>query len=213
MMVLISWMLYGALLVCFAIFLFIVFRDPGRVAGKRKKSPGRVRLGALLQSASYMLAWTFRRPRVDPFGGAALWPDIVIALGSLAIALGAIVLAKASKKHLGRHWALAARVVEGHHLVTDGPFARVRHPLYLAMGLLLLSPVIGLSSWLGVGLSVPLFLIGTSFRVRAEESVLVEEFGREYDEYRRRVPPFFPRLGSAQATAAAGRVPQKGDKT
>jgi len=187
-------LLFGTLLVCFAIFLFIVFKGPGRVEGKREKSRVLVRVGAILQSVSFALAWTFRRPRVTPFGGGSFLPDIMIALVSLSAAVGAIALVWTAKKRLGRQWALAARVVEGHRLVTGGPFGRVRHPIYLAMGLLLLSPVIGLSSWLGAGLSIPLFSLGTWLRTSAEERVLSAEFGGEYREYRRRVPAFFPRL-------------------
>jgi len=183
-----------ALLACFAAFLAIIFKGPGGVTGKPEKSPGAVRLGALLQSVAYMFAWMFRRSWADPFRGADLGPGLLIALASLSAAVGAIALAYKAKKHLGRQWALAARVIEGHDLVTDGPFGRVRHPLYLAMGLLLLSPVICLSSWLGASLAVFLFVIGTALRVRAEESVLSEVFGGRYEDYRSRVPAFLPRL-------------------
>jgi protein-S-isoprenylcysteine O-methyltransferase Ste14 len=182
-----------ALLACFAVFLAFVFRSPGEVRGKKEKSPVPVRVGAILQSLSYMFAWTFRRPRIDPFRGEARWPDVLIAVLSLAAALGAIALVRASKKHLGRQWALAARVIDGHALVTTGPFGRVRHPLYLAMGLLLFAPLIGFGTGLGTALSVPLFAAGTLIRVRAEESVLAEAFGAEYRAYRERVPAFIPR--------------------
>jgi protein-S-isoprenylcysteine O-methyltransferase Ste14 len=186
--------LFIALLACFIVFMIIVFKSPGSVRGKKEKSPGPVRLGAILQSVSYMFAWTFRRPRVNPFGGGAHGPDVVVALLSLSAAVVAIALAAVAKKHLGRQWALAARVVEGHQLVTDGPFGRVRHPIYLAMGILLLAPVIGLSSGPGAVLSLALFAVGTSLRTRAEESLLAETFGAEYAAYRKRVPAFLPRL-------------------
>jgi protein-S-isoprenylcysteine O-methyltransferase Ste14 len=189
-----------ALLACFAVFLVLVFRSPGEVRGKQEKSPGPVRIGAILQSLSYMFAWTFRRPRINPFGGAARWPDVLIALLALTAALGAIALVRASKMHLGRQWALAARVIDGHDLVTTGPFGRVRHPLYLAMGLLLLAPLIGFGTGLGTALSVPLFAAGTLIRVRAEESVLAETFGAEYAAYRERVPAFIPGLRKASGT-------------
>jgi protein-S-isoprenylcysteine O-methyltransferase Ste14 len=187
------WLPY-TLLACFAVFLLTVFKGPGRVTGRREKSPGAVRLGAFFQSIAYMFAWMFRRPWPSPFGGAVLGRSVLIALASLSAAVGAIVLVFRAKKRLGRQWALAARVIEGHDLVIDGPFGRVRHPLYVAMGLLLLSPVICLSSWLGAALALPLFAIGTLLRVRAEEAVLVETFGSRYEDYRRRVPAFLPRF-------------------
>jgi protein-S-isoprenylcysteine O-methyltransferase Ste14 len=194
--------LFIVLLACFGVFLVLVFKGPGQVRGKKERSPGPVRIGAILQSVSYMFAWTLRRPKIDPFGGAARWPDVLIAFLSLSAALGAIALVRASKKNLGRQWALAARVIDGHRLVTTGPFGRVRHPLYLAMGILLLAPVIGLSSWLGTAAALSLFAAGTWLRVRAEESVLAEAFGAEYEAYRKRVPAFIPRLRRADGASS-----------
>jgi protein-S-isoprenylcysteine O-methyltransferase Ste14 len=186
--------LAGVLLSCFVVFIIVVFKGFTDSYAEGKKSSRAVRLGVIAQSLSFSLAWTFRRPRVDPFGGEGLWPDVLIAGVSLALAAGAIALAVASKRRLGTHWAMAARVVEGHRLVTDGPFGRVRHPLYLAMGLLLFAPLAGLSSWLGAAMSLPLFACGTFVRARAEEAVLGQAFGPEFEAYRRRVPAFFPRL-------------------
>lgn len=194
-MKLIYWSLFLALFVCFVVFIVAVFKGFTDSYAQGKKSSRAVKTGVIAQSLSFSLAWTFRRPRVNPFGGEGLWPDLLIAAISLAVAAGAIALAVASKKHLGKHWAMAARVLEGHRLVKDGPFGRVRHPLYLAMGLLLLAPVAGLSSWLGAATSLPLFAYGTYLRARAEEDVLGQAFGPEYEEYRRRVPAFIPRLG------------------
>jgi len=185
--------LFAALFVSYLAFVIIVFKRPAGEAAGRVKSRLPVRLGVILQSVSYMFAWALRRPRVNPFGGDSVGPDVLIALISLVFAFGAIALAVASKKRLGKQWALAARVIEGHRLVTDGPVGRVRHPLYLAMALLLIAPVVGLSSVLGAEIACPLFVFGTSLRIRAEEKLLAETFGAEFKDYRRRVPPSFPR--------------------
>lgn len=185
---------FGVLLVCYAVFIIIILRRPGRVKHGREKSPGVVRLGVVLQSLSFLVAWILRRPRPDPFRGTALWPDILTAAAGLSLALVAVILVAAAKKHLGRHWALAARVIDEHSLVTDGPFERVRHPIYLAMGLLLFAAVVGLSSVPGAVCASLFFMAGTYFRVRAEEGLLAREFGPEFEAYRRRVSAFLPRL-------------------
>lgn len=193
-MPLIYWTLSISLLGCFAIFIIVVFKGFSDSFAEGRKSSRAVRVGVIAQSLSYSLAWMLRRPRINPFGGGTRWPVLLISALALALAAGAIALAVASKKHLGMHWAMAARVIEDHQLVKDGPFGRVRHPLYLAMGLLLLSPVVGLSSWLGAATALPLFAYGTYLRARAEEDVLAKAFGPEYEEYRRRVPAILPRL-------------------
>jgi protein-S-isoprenylcysteine O-methyltransferase Ste14 len=236
---LLYWLYFGVLLVCYAVFIIIVFRkhpqfhdnahdnekgwhgsSPGNarsgggsprgdgwsedgrgraVTGPHpesggEKRPAAVRVGVIMQSLSYLLAWNLRRPRLDPFGGTALWPDILIAAAGVSLALCAVILVAAAKKHLGRHWALAARVIDEHRLVTDGPFGRVRHPIYLAMGLLLLAAVVGLSSVPGAACASLFFVAGTYIRVRAEEGLLAREFGPEFEAYRRRVSAFLPRL-------------------
>lgn len=186
--------LFAVLFACFVIFIVIVFKGFRDSFAEGKKSSPAVRFGVIAQSLSYAIAWLLRRQRVNPFGGPALWPDLLIAAVSLALAVGAVALAVAAKKRLGKQWALAARLIEGHRLVTDGPFGRVRHPLYLAMGLLLLAAVLGLSSGLGAEVALPFFVVGTSLRVRAEERLLRAAFGRDFDDYRKRVPALFPRL-------------------
>lgn len=74
-------------------------------------------------------------------------------------------------------------------LVVNGLYRWVRHPLYTAsFALLWLMPVM---TWnllaLAVGLSIYMW-VGTIF----EEQKLVESFGQEYEEYRRRTPRIFP---------------------
>ncbi len=62
------------------------------------------------------------------------------------------------------------------------------------MGILQLAAVIGLASPIGAALTAGLFGWGTALRIRAEDRLLAETFGREFEEYRRRVPAFFPRF-------------------
>lgn len=72
-------------------------------------------------------------------------------------------------------------------LLTDGPFARVRHPLYsgflaLVYGVLLLVPLVDTIMLAGISSSV-VFVY-----VRKEEEFLVKEYGKAYREYMERVP-------------------------
>jgi protein-S-isoprenylcysteine O-methyltransferase Ste14 len=186
--------LFFTIIVLYVLFLRVVLKNPGSVEALGTTRSRGVWTGILVQSLSYPPAWISRRLSVNPFGGGELWLDILIAIFSLAMAGGAIVLAAASKKRLGKHWALAARVVDGHQLVTNGPFGRVRHPIYLSMGLLLLSPLTGFGSWLAAAVALPLFALGTFLRAQAEETILHEAFGAQFEDYRKRVPAYFPRL-------------------
>ena len=76
-------------------------------------------------------------------------------------------------------------------LVTKGPFAVVRHPTYLSHTLMLL----GLFLWTGfTALGVVTLidaLVVNSMVIPLEERELFERFGKEYEEYCRKVPSRF----------------------
>ena len=93
---------------------------------------------------------------------------------------------------LGKQWTYAARVIKGHQLITQGPYGIVRNPIYLGMFGLILSTCIAYSRWWSGLAAVVFFLIGNHIRIRAEEQLLRETFGDQFDEYARRVPAFIP---------------------
>lgn len=78
-----------------------------------------------------------------------------------------------------------------HLLVTDGFYARVRHPLYLfSMLFLLLNPVMTLQWALLTVLSLAYFIIGGLI----EDQRLEEAFGEQHRRYRAAVPFMIPHL-------------------
>lgn len=81
-------------------------------------------------------------------------------------------------------------------LVTSGPFAFVRNPLYL--GNIIIYTGLGIMSWAWwpwLPLAAVLwFLVQYFLIVKEEERFLEREFGAEYRQYRKQVPAFFPRF-------------------
>jgi protein-S-isoprenylcysteine O-methyltransferase Ste14 len=75
--------------------------------------------------------------------------------------------------------------IEG--LVTTGVFSRVRHPMYLSLILMYLGLAI---AWGVTWMILPalFFMAVTVLIAIKEEEFLLEKFGRQYEEYRRRVP-------------------------
>ncbi len=95
--------------------------------------------------------------------------------------------------------------VGGTYLITNGPFAYVRNPLYL--GNMLLYAGVGVMSmalfpWLLIGACVWFFL-QYYLIVTKEEEYLSERFGAEYERYRRAVRRFVPRLTPYVASTPA----------
>lgn len=197
-MPILSRVLTWALVLANAALIAFLIIDKPREATSKSGGRGTVLAGVILQTLSYPIAWVFRRPRIDPFpaggsSGPRTWVEIFIAVLSVACAYASVVFFARVKKHLGKQWALSARVVDGHELITDGPYCRVRHPIYLAMFGLLASALIGVSSPIGAIFALAAFIPGSALRIRAEDALLGETFGAEFEEYRKRVPAFFPK--------------------
>ena len=106
---------------------------------------------------------------------AMVWIGIGLILIGMIIRFFAIITLK--KNFSGR-----LRIRADHNLVTNGIYHWIRHPAYLGGILFFLGFPIIMSSVLGflvMFLIVPLILR----RIRNEESMLIERFGSEYEEY------------------------------
>jgi len=78
--------------------------------------------------------------------------------------------------------------------VRVGPYAWVRHPIYLGMLLFLLGLAAALGHWAQTIIAVPIFLVGTAIRTRTEDGLLEQSFGNAFRDYRRSTPAIIPRL-------------------
>jgi protein-S-isoprenylcysteine O-methyltransferase Ste14 len=72
-------------------------------------------------------------------------------------------------------------------LITNGPYALVKHPLYTGVALLVF-PWIGFlfNSWLGVLIGIVMY-VGSRMFAPAEEAMLAKTFGARWENYRRKV--------------------------
>jgi protein-S-isoprenylcysteine O-methyltransferase Ste14 len=94
---------------------------------------------------------------------------------------------------LGNRFSGLVAIQPGHRLVTGGIYRYVRHPSYLGMLILLLGWALVFRSSVGILLAL-LTLVPVIDRIRAEEAMLVSEFGGEYEAYRVRTWRLVPGL-------------------
>ncbi len=111
---------------------------------------------------------------------------------TLALAVGSVWLVASAVSALGKQWALAARLVEGHKLITTGPYRFVRNPIYTGMLGMLVATGLAMEHWTGLIVGVVLFAVGLVIRVRSEEKLLRAAFGKEFEDYAERVPAVLP---------------------
>ena len=115
-------------------------------------------------------------PPIVDVAGPPAWLQalsVPVLVAGLAIWLWSVVLILMNVPH-GR-------------LITDGPYAWLRHPLYTAVALLVL-PWLGflLGSWLGLLIGLGLYL-GSRIFAREEETALARTFGTAWGDYSRNV--------------------------
>ena len=87
-------------------------------------------------------------------------------------------------------YGFGAQLYAGHQLVTRGPFAIVRHPMYMGILLVGLGGILLYRTWTFVFIAT--HFLGLLVRARREEQALAAEFGEAWQAYRRRVPGFLP---------------------
>jgi protein-S-isoprenylcysteine O-methyltransferase Ste14 len=143
-------------------------------------------LGALGFADAYLPAYTDQHD-ILTFGGEGVrW------FGVSLYAVGG-VLRIAPVFVLGRRFSGLVAIQPGHRLVTGGIYRVIRHPSYL--GLFVNALGWGLAFRAGVGVFIAvLMLIVVLARIEAEERLLNETFGAEYDAYRARTWRLIPYL-------------------
>lgn len=83
-----------------------------------------------------------------------------------------------------------AQLLAGQQLVTGGPYAIVRHPMYVGLILAAWGALLIYFTWTALYFAVVApFLLR---RVAKEEQLLAAEFGAEWQAFARRVPAFLP---------------------
>jgi protein-S-isoprenylcysteine O-methyltransferase Ste14 len=122
-------------------------------------------------------------------------PPLALQLiGGALIAAGTAVLVGAFARFVVEGTGTPAPVAPTEHLVVGGLYRHVRNPMYVAVA----ATIIGQAALLGrpalLLYALAFTAIVAAFVHGYEQPVLSERFGEEYDEYRRNVPAWRPRL-------------------
>ncbi len=166
----------------------ILVRGRGAATGPGERRSRRSLIGVGIQSVAISL---IGGPVV---ANGPMYP-LANPLRTLAVAVAmsaAVGLFAWSARTMGRNWAIVARTRADHELVTGGPFAWVRNPIYVAMAFFMVAMALATGHTLQLVAAAPLFLIGTLIRTTEEERLLRAHFGVAYDQYAARVKRFVP---------------------
>lgn len=136
-----------------------------------------------------------RLRRLFKFRFAILYPLGVFAVlfaipddNSIRVSIGFIVSGL-----LIRIWA-NGYAIKTEKLTTCGPYAFVRHPLYLGTMLLAVGFIIMLKIYsIGAVFIIPMAIV-YYHTIKKEEAMLETKFKEEYLTYKKKVPPIFPKV-------------------
>lgn len=114
--------------------------------------------------------------------------------------LGVVILAAAlvvfwrAHADLGLNWSPSLEIREKHELITRGIYGVIRHPMYASQWLWVIAQPLLLQNWLAGWLNLLIFIPFYLLRVKAEEQLMLEQFGGEYRSYMEKVGAVFPKL-------------------
>jgi protein-S-isoprenylcysteine O-methyltransferase Ste14 len=137
-------------------------------------------------------------PGIYVFTGFPLSADYL--LSPLSVVIGAALYVAAmwifrrTHKELGKNWSISLEIREKHELISAGPYALIRHPMYTSFLLMALGQAFLLANWF-VGLAGLVgFAILFFLRVDKEEQMMLEFFGPQYRDYMNRTKRIIPYL-------------------
>jgi protein-S-isoprenylcysteine O-methyltransferase Ste14 len=179
-----AWLFLATLFIPMAFVAGYLYRtDPALLERRMKRREERSRQRAIVWVSSVVWLVSFLFPAFDHrFGWSAVPAGLAVAADGLVLA-GYLVFFLTVREN-----SFAARVVQveqGQEVISTGPYAVVRHPMYSGISLMWIATPVALGSWWGLipALTTPLFL---AVRLLDEEGALSAALPG-YTEYTRRV--------------------------
>lgn len=127
------------------------------------------------------------------FGTRLLPHDAVVGVAADVLAVSGLLLMLWARVALGGNWSAGVAFKQGHELISHGPYAAVRHPIYTGLLLLFLGEAVwfGNLAWACVFAAIA---TGFWFKAMAEERMMTKHFPDAYPAYRARTKALVPFL-------------------
>lgn len=128
--------------------------------------------------------WLYRR----------LWPSNLssFCIGAAVTVIG-LLFAIWARQHLASNWSSSVTIKQGHELITSGPYALARHPIYTGILAGFLGTAIALAQVRGFIALLLLFVILWA-KLRMEEEWMRSQFGETYANYSHKTAALVPYL-------------------
>jgi protein-S-isoprenylcysteine O-methyltransferase Ste14 len=169
-----------------AITLYLMKKDPKLLerrvnAGIRAEKEKSQKIIQVLATITFMAVLAF--PAFDHRFCWSAAPPCVAAAGDVLVVLGLLIVFLVFKENT--YTAGVITVEAGQKVMSTGPYALVRHPMYAGALVMLLGVPLALGSWWGLLTFIPITIV-IVWRLLEEEKFLLENLPG-YSEYRNRV--------------------------
>lgn len=154
------------------VFAYLLARDPALLERRMRTREKETAQGRIVKLGSLCYLLTFLVPGIDHRFGWSSVPVAAVLLADLVFVLGYVLFVLVLRAN-----SYASRVIEveeGQRVASTGPYAVVRHPMYVAVLLMILASPVALGSWWALIPAVPVIGI-LVFRIRNEEAVLARD--------------------------------------
>jgi protein-S-isoprenylcysteine O-methyltransferase Ste14 len=177
-----AWVFMPVVIVPMALAVAYFFRrDPELLRRRMEAKEERAQQRTLQKLGGLVWVGIFFIPGLDHRFGWSSVPEALVLAANVLVLAGYLVIILTLKEN--SYAARTIKVEEGQTVISTGPYAVVRHPMYVGAGVMLLATPLALGSYWALlpALAIPPFLV---LRTLDEERVLLDELPgyREYTE-------------------------------
>ncbi|MEO8355984.1 MAG: protein-S-isoprenylcysteine O-methyltransferase [Chloroflexota bacterium] len=115
------------------------------------------------------------------------WLDVVL------IAAAVFVFWRAHAD-LGLNWSPTLEIREKHELIRRGIYGVIRHPMFASQWLWVIAQPLLLQNWIAGFLNLLIFIPFYFLRIKAEEEMMLDSFGIQYQEYMKTIGGVLPKI-------------------
>jgi protein-S-isoprenylcysteine O-methyltransferase Ste14 len=179
-----AWAYMGVVLIPMLFVLVYMLRSAPELLARRLQMRERERTQqGVISFGIVFLIGAFLLPGFDRRWGWSSMPWWVVVAADLLVLLGYAMIFRVFREN--RYTSRTVQVEQGQQVISTGPYARVRHPMYVGVLVFYLASPIALGSWwafLPAAVILPILVV----RILNEEQVLERDLPG-YKEYKQKV--------------------------
>src|SRR3989344_1698465 len=131
------------------------------------------------------ILWTFFKP--IGINQALIAQTQFAQIIGMAVCVCGVIFGIWARKTLSTNWSAQVVIKENHELITTGPYAIVRHPIYTGFITTLLGTIIAINISVLIIIAEASVVLYLWWKLKNEEKIILEQFPREYPEYKNKV--------------------------